>query len=127
MSTTDGYFHSFNGENTADNVVISDKDPDGNDVVGIYEYAMQNNTSLTSITLPNTASVIGNNAFENCTALANISSMDNVESIGNCAFRCCRGLTSVIISDSVTSIGTEAFYECSDIATVTIKSNGGNP
>lgn len=103
MSTADGYFRSFNGKNTADNVVISDKDPDGNDVLGIYEYAMQNSTSLTSITLPNTVSAIGNSAFENCTALANISNMDNVEFIGNDAFAGC-GLTSVTIPGSVTSI-----------------------
>ena len=48
-------------------------------------------------------------AFGYCSMLTSITIPDNVTSIGDSAFRYCDGLTSVTIPDSVTSIGFGAF------------------
>jgi hypothetical protein len=53
---------------------------------------------------------IGNYAFENCTKLTSVTIPDSVTSIGSSAFENCYKLASVIISNSVTSIGYRAFY-----------------
>jgi hypothetical protein len=40
---------------------------------------------------------------------------DRVTSIGDSAFRLCSGLTSVTIPDSVTFIGEQVFADCPDV------------
>jgi predicted lipoprotein with Yx(FWY)xxD motif len=56
-----------------------------------------NNTSVTSVTIP-----------------------ESVTSIGGYAFVGCAGLTSVIIPNSVTNVGQGAFQGCTNLTTVTI-------
>ena len=50
----------------------------------------------------------------------NITIPNSVTSIGNEAFRYCKSLTSVSIGNSVTSIGNYAFHYCSDLASITV-------
>ena len=60
----------------------------------------------------NTYSVtsIGEYAFEECSGLTSVTIPNSVTSIGSYAFYYCSGLTSVTISNSVTSIEEGAFY-----------------
>ena len=51
----------------------------------------------------------------------NVTIGNSVTSIGNEAFYYCKSLTSVIIPDSVTSIGSFAFYNCSSLTSVTFE------
>ena len=81
--------------------------------------------SLTSVTIPDSVTSIGNNAFYFC-GLTSMTIPDSVTSIGNNAFEGCSRLTSVTIPDSVTSIGNNAFADCRNLTSVTITSNGGN-
>lgn len=50
--------------------------------------------------------------FSYCNSLQSITIPNSVTSIGDEAFRCCESLQSVTIPNSVTKIGDEAFYYC---------------
>ena len=45
-----------------------------------------------------------------CTSLTSVTIPNSVTSIGDCAFYDCTSLTNVTIPNSVTNIGDEAFY-----------------
>ena len=79
-----------------------------------------NCTELTSITIPNSVTSIGNSAFSFCIGLTSIEIPNSVTSIEKNAFIYCIGLTSIIIPNSVTSIGNYVFFECSGLTSVTI-------
>ena len=67
---------------------------------------------LTSVTVPDGVTSIGENAFSGCSGLTSLMIPDGVTSIGSYAFSGCSGLTNLTIPDSVTSIGGWAFSGC---------------
>ena len=86
----------------------------------IYKYAFYYCTSLTSVTIPDSVTSIGDSAFYYCISLTSVTIPNSVTSIGNQAFYNCTSLTSVTIPDSVTSIGFVAFCNCASLTSVTI-------
>ena len=54
--------------------------------------------------------------FSGCRSLTSISIPDSVTSIGDCAFSGCSSLTNISIPDSVTSIGVDVFHGCEGLA-----------
>ncbi len=76
--------------------------------------------SLTSVTIPNAVTSIGNGAFSSCTGLTSVTIGTSVNSIGSNAFYECTGLSSVTIPNSVTSIDNWAFGGCSGLTSVII-------
>jgi hypothetical protein len=56
-------------------------------------------------------------AFRQCSALTSVTIPESVTTIGEMAFRQCSALTSVTIPESVTTIGEGAFGECSALIT----------
>ncbi|MBR7032036.1 MAG: leucine-rich repeat protein [Clostridia bacterium] len=89
-------------------------------VTRIGDFAFRNCASLTSVTIPDSVTSIDWGVFNNCSSLTNISIPNSVTSIGESAFLCCTSLTSVTIGDSVTSIGYSAFSDCTSLTSVTI-------
>ena len=93
-----------------------------NSVASIGDWAFAD-CGLTCVSIPDSVTSIGANAFYVCSGLTSVTIGTNVSSIGNHAFYDCCGLRSVTIPDSVTSIGDSAFYDCSGLTSVTIGTN----
>lgn len=78
-------------------------------------------SGITTITLPNSITNIGDNAFSGCTDLKTIDLPTSITYIGYRSFYGCSGLTSITIPKNVTEIGDKAFKGCDNI---TIKFDG---
>ena len=111
-------------------------------ITKINQYAFYNCTGLTSITIPDSVTSIGESAFSGTawyndqpdglvyagkvaytykgTMPSNTSIVlrEGTLGVADYAFKGCTGLTSVTIPDSVTSIGTRAFDGCTGLKTV---------
>ena len=91
-----------------------------NSVTIIGNYAFSGCSGLTSITIPNSVTNIEEYAFYNCTGLTSIIIPSSVSSIVNGAFCGCTSLSSITIPNSVSTIGYDAFYECTSLNSITI-------
>ena len=91
-----------------------------NSVTIILDDAFVQCYGLTSVTIPNSVTSIRKNAFYGCTGLTSVEIPNSVTSIGEQAFMYCSGLTSVVIPNSVTSIGGGAFQNCTSLTSITI-------
>lgn len=85
--------------------------------------AFMNCKNLTSVSIPNSVTYIGDNSFYGCSGLTSVSIPNSVISIGIYAFGDCSSLTSVTIGSSVASIRGYAFYGCSGLTSITIPSS----
>ena len=113
--------NAFDGCGSLTSVTIGDR------VTTIGEYAFTNCKSLINVIIGNGATSTGNSittigkyAFEGCESLTNVTLGDSVTTIGASAFRNCIGLTSITIPNSVTTIGVYAFKGCYSLTRVTI-------
>ncbi len=107
------------GACTDSNIIIPDT-YNGLPVKEIVDYAFSHKTNITSITIPNSISSIGTQAFIGCTNLTSLTIPDSVTSIGEKAFMVCSSLTSVAIGSGVEEIGESTFRGCSNIEYVVI-------
>ena len=73
---------------------------------------------MTSVTIPNSVTWIGDGAFSVCSGLTSVTIPNSVTSIGYWAFSGCSGLTSVTIGNSVERIGSGAFRDCLELLDV---------
>lgn len=116
-------------------------------VVNIGSYAFRNRSELASITIPDSVTRIGEDAFYNTAYYNNNANWENdvlyisnhlikaknrisgayvikdgTKCIADHAFSYCTGLTSITVPDSVTSIGKYAFSGCTGLTEVHISS-----
>ena len=89
----------------------------------IKPHAFAHCLSLTSITIPDSVTSIGNLAFSCCFNLTSVTIGNGVTSIGEDAFLACTSLTEITIPDSVTSIGYGAFSTCTNLVSIILSDN----
>ena len=112
--TIDGYkVVCFGSTFNSNSVITSITIPDS--ITLISDYAFSSCTSLTSVNMGNSITQIGNFAFAKCTALTSIRINGNLTCIGESAFVKCSTLTSIIIPNSVAEIGATAFFGCTSL------------
>ena len=91
-----------------------------NGITSIGEYAFLECTSLTGITIPNSVTSIGGGAFNGCTGLTNIVIPNGITTIDGETFSGCTSLTDITIPNNVTSIGGYAFNGCTGLTNIVI-------
>ena len=89
---------------------------------GIYDYAFQDNTQLTSVTIPSGVTSIGAYAFDGCSGLTSVSIGATVTEIGTYAFQDCTKITSFTLSEGLQTIGAYAFTDCDAVTEFVIPS-----
>lgn len=77
-------------------------------------------TSITSITIPNSVTELGAQAFSYCNVLTSITLPNSITTIPEQFLRSSKSLESITIPNSVTSIEDSAFFECSKLKTITL-------
>ena len=126
------YYTSFDGNIVTPNAtdvfganIVSNEYKDGQGVItfdgpvtGIGSWAFANCSSLSTITIPNSVTSVGDHAFYK-TSLTSIAIPDNVRTIGGMSFYGCARLTSVWIGKKLTSI---EFYACPSLESIIVSS-----
>ena len=79
---------------------------------------------LTSVTIGNGVTSIGNFAFIGCQSLATVTIGNSVTSIGENAFDHCDALVTVTLPASVTSLNQGAFKNCVGLQSIDIQHDG---
>ncbi len=95
--------------------------PDTITVIG--DEAFSGNETLTSISVPDSVIQISYNAFKNCTALTGIIIPDSVDKVGPGAFEGCKALTSVQVGKNVSAWGSGVFANCEKLAKLSVDAN----
>lgn len=95
--------------------------PDTVTVIG--DEAFSGNETLTSISVPDSVTQISYNAFKNCTALTGIIIPDSVDKVGPGAFEGCKALTSVQVGKNVSAWGSGVFANCEKLAKLSVDAN----
>lgn len=75
---------------------------------------------LKQITIPESVTVIGAEAFHNCIGLENIVIPEGVTELGEGAFSQCENLKTVSLPSSLKKIGKNAFCWCSSLLEITV-------
>ena len=77
----------------------------------------------TSYEIPDSVTIIGDDAFKDCTNLEEIIIPNGVTTIGGEAFANCIKLEAIVIPDSVISVGGYAFEDCTNLKSAELGNN----
>lgn len=89
-------------------------------VVGILPEAFFENTTITSVVIPDNVSIIYESAFMECTALETVKFGDGLKGIWECAFGSCVNLKEITLPDGLEYIYTHAFDGCASLEEIVI-------
>jgi len=87
-------------------------------VVEIYYKLFQENTDITSVSIPGTVKEIPEEAFKGCTRLKSVKLSNGLTKIGSGAFMECTSLTSIQIPEGITVIDNGTFSDCTALTEV---------
>ena len=109
-------------------------------VTAVADNGFENNTNLTTVTLPESVKTVGNKAFygcsklsavtfngqtaigdeafRNCTSLINVSLPSGLKTIGDRAFQNANSITQIEFKDGIESIGAFSFMDCKALTAV---------
>jgi predicted ribosomally synthesized peptide with SipW-like signal peptide len=132
---------SLDTENATEVVIPSEIN--GIPVTSIGAEAFDSNTTITSVTIPDTVTEIGNDAFSDCANLSSVKLGDGITSLSAGIFSGCTnlrsltlpntitsiearalhssGIESIIIPSNVKEIATSSFFDCENLTSVTIE------
>ena len=116
FDATTGTIKKYNGN---DAVVNIPSEINGTPVTTIGNAAFRD-SSVTSVTIPDSVTFISDSAFAYCSNLTNISIPNSVTSIGFSAFGGCTKLESITLPSSLRSISEALFSGCSQLTTIHI-------
>ncbi len=103
----------FFGSDTLEKVTITSGDC-------IERRAFEDCKNLTSVTIAESVTKIGEKAFFSCDSLTDIVLPNNVVSVEAEAFRKCSSLNNITLPSGLTSISARLFSECTNLRSVTI-------
>lgn len=114
-STANGIYggNIFEGCSGIKKIII----PEGTVIIKNYSFGSEF-TSVTSVSIPNSVTTIGDNAFYKCSGIDSLSIPESVTSIGTYAFSGCSALKSVKFPNALTRLGSYSFQNCSKLVTV---------
>lgn len=92
-------------------------------VTNVGFLAFKDCEKVTTVSLPNSLSLIESGAFQNCSGLQQIIWHEGIQGIEDFAFTGCTSLKKVILPNSVYLIGSSAFYNCVSLETIEIGRN----
>ena len=129
----DGFCYEVNLEEMTATLVAVDKTIEGHIsipqtvvykdrefTITAIEGAFTNNKLISSVEIPNTIMILGEDAFSGCTSLSEITGMEGISKIGSYCFSGCTSLQEIILPNNVTSIGICAFQSCSSLTSIEI-------
>lgn len=90
----------------------------GYPVVAIGASAFNGATSITSLSMPDSVTIIQQQAFYLCGSMSSITLSKNLTAIGGWAFDHCSALTSITIPSKVTDMGDYMFQQCLGLTAV---------
>lgn len=92
----------------------------GDGVQRIPSHLLERIETLTSVTIPNSVTSIGESAFTDCANLTAISLPDGITNIGADAFSGCEKLGAIVLPSSLATVDYTLFMGCTNLKSVTI-------
>ena len=87
--------------------------------IGAYAFA---DSAIAEIVVPNSVTVIGNNAFQNAASLKKVTLSNALETMGKAIFKDCVSLTSIKIPATIKNIPVDSFLNCKSLVKVDLGS-----
>ena len=97
-----------------------------NTITTIGKDAFSGNDKLVSVNIPDSVTTIDYAAFENCRYLQKVSIPESVRTIGSSAFSGCTSLNSVNIPGKVDNIGSAVFAMCPSLSSISVSPSNKN-
>jgi len=125
--TSEGVLTVVNKEllNKYSNIKIP-SEVNGIKITAIGERAVQSNSTIKNIIIPEEVTELKSMSFNSCTNLEYVSFPQSLVEIGSFAFQNCPKLKQVKIPNNVTTIGENAFSDCINLKNVHIGNNVQN-